>query len=105
METTERNGTYYSCKFCFKDLKSNLAMRYHYKNRHLLKKLTKKQVWVAHKIKEGIMEVKCENGLKTTKWKCTECSRIYNNQPGIRYHLTKHLKDDFDEILEISSVN
>ncbi|KAL7022317.1 hypothetical protein ACKWTF_012203 [Chironomus riparius] len=104
MESTERNENFYSCKFCFKDLKSSTAMCYHYINRHLLKKLTKKQVWVAHKIKEGIIQVECENGLKMTKWKCTECSKIYNNQPGIRYHLTKHLKDDFNDIFEISDV-
>lgn len=105
MESTERNGNFYSCKFCFKDLKSQTAMCYHYTNRHLLKKLTKKQVWISHKIKEGIIQVESENGLKMTKWKCTECSKIYNNQPGIRYHLSKHLKDDFDESFEIESVD
>ena len=98
IESTEQCGKYYYCKFCLKDLQSLNAMRYHYTHRHLLNNQPEQKLWVAHKVKESIVREELENGNQITKWRCTECSKIYKNQPGIRYHLAKHIENGIESL-------
>lgn len=85
----------YNCIQCKKVLSGFRGIRYHIKSQHIDVRDPSK-VWVRNNILEGRKLHQQPNGVSVYTFKCVICSKDYNNEPGLRYHLTKHLKDDLE---------
>ena len=97
VSTTRNKSRSYVCKFCSKFLNSYRAITYHYIHLHYLKNLPSSKFWISCKVREGKRTSKAKNGEDHIIFQCTECTKVYNNQPGLRYHLSQHLQNDFND--------
>lgn len=86
----------YRCTQCHRYLSSYASIYYHIASKHIVPRDSGK-VWVSERIQQGKKLLGITQGTSRYVWNCVECSRVFNNEPGLRYHLNRHLETDYAE--------
>lgn len=87
----------FQCTKCHKMLSSYHSMRYHIISKHIMPRNVTKD-WIGAKIREAqVVSLSADSSHTVITWQCPQCSKVCNSAPSIRYHLTKHLQNDFEE--------
>lgn len=80
----------FKCPECNTILNSLHAIKYHVKNRHILKALTNETMWVSQRVREGKQEIR-EGAVVNIKWHCHMCKNIsYKSHQAFRAHMKLH---------------